>query len=111
MLAGFLRAKQWMHNGNHDVIVVGAGFAGLACARELARAGKRVCVIDRKRDLGERLHTTGILVQEALADPLLADLPAAIRHAVPAVKLYAPAWRTSNWPRPAIASTPPTRPR
>lgn len=90
MLAGFLRAKQWMHNGNHDVIVVGAGFAGLACARELARAGKRVCVLDRKRDLGERLHTTGILVQEALADPLLADLPAAIRHAVPAVKLYAP---------------------
>ena len=79
-----------MHNGRFDVIVVGAGFAGLACAGELARAGKRVCVIDRKRDPGERLHTTGILVQEALAEPLLADLPAGIRHPVPAVRLYAP---------------------
>lgn len=90
MLASFPEAKQRMHNGNYDVIVVGAGFAGLACARELARAGKRVCVIDRKRDLGERLHTTGILVQEAMADPLFADLPAELRHPVPTVKLYAP---------------------
>lgn len=79
-----------MHNGNYDVIVVGAGFAGLACAQAIARAGKRVCVIDRKRDLGERLHTTGILVQEAMADPLLVNLPARFRHPVPAVRLYAP---------------------
>lgn len=79
-----------MHNGNHDVIVVGASFAGLACAHQLARAGKRVCVIERKRDPGERLHTTGILVQEAMADPLLADLPVGVHRPVPAVKLYAP---------------------
>lgn len=79
-----------MHNGNHDVIVVGAGFAGLACAREIAAAGFRVCVIDRKRDLGERLHTTGILVPEALECELFAGIPAGLLHAVPKVRLYAP---------------------
>lgn len=79
-----------MHNGNYDVIVVGAGFAGLACAHEIAKAGRRVCVIDRKRDLGERLHTTGILVEEALANPLFTDLPTGMHHSVSSVKLYAP---------------------
>ena len=32
-----------------DVLVVGGGIIGLACARELARAGKRVEVLERKR--------------------------------------------------------------
>lgn len=32
-----------------DVLVVGGGIIGLACARELARAGKRVEVLERKK--------------------------------------------------------------
>ncbi len=79
-----------MQDNFYDVIVVGAGFAGLACARELAAAGLRVCVIERKRDLGERLHTTGILVQEALDEPALHGVPAGLLRAVPRVRLYAP---------------------
>lgn len=79
-----------MHDTNYDVIVVGAGFAGIACAREIARAGLRVCVIDRKQDLGERLHTTGILVQEARDSELFAGLPPRLARAVPHVRLYAP---------------------
>lgn len=83
-----------MQDNRYDVIVVGAGFAGLACARELAARGLRTCVIDRKRDLGERLHTTGILVQEALESACLAGLPPALVRAVPHIRLYAPSLRS-----------------
>jgi len=83
-----------MQETDYDVIVVGAGFAGIACAQAVARHGARVCVVDRKRDLGERIHTTGILVAEALDHPCLADVPAAIVRAVPHVRLYAPNLRS-----------------
>ncbi|WP_334180081.1 NAD(P)/FAD-dependent oxidoreductase [Pseudoxanthomonas sp.] len=83
-----------MQDQRYDAIVVGAGFAGLACARELATHGLRVCVIDRKQDLGERMHTTGILVQEACDAPLLAGVPRALLRAVPHVRLYAPNLRS-----------------
>lgn len=52
-------------NRTFDLAVVGAGFAGLACARRAAERGLSVVVMDRKREPGERIHTTGILVKEA----------------------------------------------
>ena len=51
---------------DHDVIIVGASFAGAACALAAAQYGLRVCVLERKADPGERLHTTGIVVKEAM---------------------------------------------
>jgi len=39
------------------IAVIGAGMAGLACARELARADVRVTVFERSRGLGGRLAT------------------------------------------------------
>jgi predicted NAD/FAD-dependent oxidoreductase len=39
------------------VAVVGAGIAGLVCARELAAAGHRVTVLDHGRQIGGRLAT------------------------------------------------------
>jgi 2-polyprenyl-6-methoxyphenol hydroxylase-like FAD-dependent oxidoreductase len=47
-----------------DCVVVGASFAGLACATALADAGARVTVLERKHDPGAKLHTTGILVRD-----------------------------------------------
>lgn len=38
-----------------DVVVIGAGIAGLACARELSEAGARVRVYERGRVVGGRL--------------------------------------------------------
>ncbi len=57
-----------------DVLVIGAGLAGLTCARELGRAGLRVAIADRKHDPGEKVHTTGIFVRKTFEE---ADLPLA----------------------------------
>jgi len=74
-----------------DVLVVGAGLAGLACARGLAAAGIRTVLVDQKRALGERIHTTGIFVRRTLEDFALPDdcLGPAVRHVV----LYSPSRR------------------
>ena len=40
-----------------DVVVIGAGIAGLAAARRLAIAGREVCVIDANDDVGGRIRT------------------------------------------------------
>ncbi len=53
---------------DHDVIVVGAGLAGLHCARELARRGMRVLLTDQKAVPWSSVHTTGIFVRRTLED-------------------------------------------
>ena len=74
-----------------DCIVVGASFAGLACATALARAGVRVTVLERKADVGEKLHTTGIIVKDAIDQIALLDgLPSELVRRVTGVRLYAP---------------------
>jgi digeranylgeranylglycerophospholipid reductase len=74
-----------------DCIVVGASFAGLACATALARAGVSVAVLERKADPGAKLHTTGILVKDAIDQvPLLDAMPSPLVRRVAGVRLYAP---------------------
>ena len=71
----------------HEVVVVGAGLAGLVCARELSRAGRDVVVLEASDGVGGRIRTDrvdGFLVDRgfqvlntaypALPDNL--DLPA-----------------------------------
>ncbi|SEH01077.1 Dehydrogenase (flavoprotein) [Nonomuraea solani] len=55
-----------------DVLVVGAGLAGLHTARLLARRGLSVLVVDRRRSLSSGIRTTGIFVRRTLDD---FDLP------------------------------------
>jgi flavin-dependent dehydrogenase len=74
-----------------DAVVVGAGLAGLQCTRLLAGGGARVLLVDAKRTLDERVHTTGIFVRRTLED---FDLPAdCLGPAVRRVTLYSPARR------------------
>lgn len=42
------------------VIVIGAGFAGLAAARELATAGHEVTVLEARDRIGGRIHTSTV---------------------------------------------------
>jgi digeranylgeranylglycerophospholipid reductase len=74
-----------------DCIIVGASFAGLACAIALARSGLRVTVLEKKSDAGEKLHTTGIIVKDAIDQIAILDgLPPEMVRRVPGVRLYAP---------------------
>jgi predicted NAD/FAD-dependent oxidoreductase len=43
-----------------DVLIIGAGMAGLTAAAELQRAGRRVCVLDKGRGVGGRLASRRI---------------------------------------------------
>ena len=52
----------------YDVVIVGAGLAGLQSARLLGRRGMRVLLVDRKPRIDESIHTTGIFVRRTLQD-------------------------------------------
>lgn len=74
-----------------DCVVVGASFAGLACATALAGSGARVTVLERKHDPGGKLHTTGILVRDVIEQvPLLDGLPGGLVRRINGMRLYAP---------------------
>ena len=55
-----------------DVLVVGAGLAGLYTATQLAREGHDVLLVDRRTSLDIAIRTTGIFVRKTLDD---FDLP------------------------------------
>lgn len=71
----------------YDLIIVGASFAGLACARTAASRGLKVAVVERKREPGAGVRTTGILVKEAAEE---SDIPSHLTRLIRGVRLYAP---------------------
>ena len=83
-----------------DVVVVGASFAGAACALAAREYGLRTCVLERKRDPGIKLHTTGIIVREAAEGTWLSRLPPQLVHRVEGVHLHAPNLRCMRLSRP-----------
>lgn len=95
-----------------DCVVVGASFAGLACATALARAGLAVTVVEKKADPGEKLHTTGIIVKDAIDEiPLLEGLPEALTRRIHGVRLYAPNGHHVDLAAPGYYFSRPTRRR
>jgi flavin-dependent dehydrogenase len=77
-----------------DVVIVGAGLAGLQCAKLLSRRGAKILLVDRKTDLTRGVHTTGIFVRKTLED---FDFPAGtLGKAVKNVTLYSPKLKTIN---------------
>ena len=75
-----------------DVVIIGAGLAGLQCARLLSQDGLKVLLADRKLELSKSIHTTGIFVRRTLEDFAIPEecLGPAVRH----VTLHSPARRT-----------------
>jgi geranylgeranyl reductase family protein len=72
---------------DYDLVVVGAGFAGLACARSAAMRGLSVLVLERQARPGAAIHTTGLLVKEAAERW---EVPARLTRRIRGVRLYAP---------------------
>jgi monoamine oxidase len=62
-----------------EAIVIGAGVAGLAAARTLAEAGRRVALIEARERVGGRIHT----VQAIQGDDLPVELGAEFIHGLP----------------------------
>ena len=62
-----------------DVLVLGAGIAGLAAAERLAAAGRRVLILEARDRLGGRIHTVD---DPALGHPI--ELGAEFVHGRPA---------------------------
>lgn len=42
---------------SYDAIIIGAGAAGLAAARELSGIGQRICILEARQRIGGRIHT------------------------------------------------------
>lgn len=45
----------------YDVIIVGAGFAGLECAKNLVNSGLKVLILEKNNKLGQKVCANGIL--------------------------------------------------
>jgi predicted NAD/FAD-dependent oxidoreductase len=48
----------------NDITIIGAGMAGLACARRLVRAGHRPLVLDKGRGIGGRMATRRVALDD-----------------------------------------------
>jgi digeranylgeranylglycerophospholipid reductase len=72
----------------YDVIVVGAGPAGLVASEKIAAAGRRVLVCEEHEHIGAPVHCTGVLAEEALE--LLALPQEALLNPLSTVRFVAP---------------------
>jgi phytoene dehydrogenase-like protein len=66
----------------YDVLIVGAGAAGLAAGRLLAEAGKRVAIIEARTRVGGRIWTRHLASTNA-APPVPVELGAEFVHGLP----------------------------
>lgn len=82
----------------YDLAIAGASFAGLAAAHRAAKRGLEVVVLEKKAEAGRPIHTTGILVQEALArlEAEFGALPRELIRTVPGIRLYAPSLKFND---------------
>jgi flavin-dependent dehydrogenase len=71
-----------------DVVLIGAGLAGLQCSRLLSGHGLSVLLVDRKASLDAAVHTTGIFVRRSLDDFALP--PTCLGPPIRKVTLYSP---------------------
>ena len=59
----------------HDVVVIGAGPAGLFASLRVAQSGLRVTLLEEHQVVGDPVHCTGILAREAFDE---FDLPSSV---------------------------------
>ena len=67
---------------DYDVIIVGAGAAGLAAAARLAQSGKRVALLEARERVGGRIFTRHLPAADGSA-PVCVELGAEFIHGLP----------------------------
>src|ERR1700761_1825494 len=67
---------------DYDVIIVGAGAAGLAAGAKLAQAGQRVALLEARDRIGGRIFTQHLPAAESRA-PMCIELGAEFIHGLP----------------------------
>lgn len=77
-----------------DAVIIGAGLAGLQCAKLLARRGAKILLVDRKSDLRAGVHTTGIFVRKTFEDFEFPE--GTLGKPIKNVTLYSPKLRSIN---------------
>jgi menaquinone-9 beta-reductase len=87
-------------NGDFDVLICGASFAGLTVARELRGTGARVLVLDRY-EIGERQTSACAAPTEWLRN---LGLEASVRQTFGSLHVHTPR-TTARWPLPWTFST------
>jgi digeranylgeranylglycerophospholipid reductase len=75
---------------NYDIVVVGAGPAGSMAARAAAKAGAKVLLLDKRRELGVPVQCGEALAEEPLRDLGIKPDPRWIAGEVNAVRLISP---------------------
>jgi monoamine oxidase len=68
----------------YDVIIVGAGAAGLAAGTQLAKEGRRVALLEARDRIGGRVFTHHLSAHEGL-EPMHVELGAEFIHGLPPV--------------------------
>ena len=74
--------EQILNSDKYDVLVLGAGAAGLVAARKLAAAGKRVAIVEARDRIGGRIFTAPQAQQSAAAS-IPIELGAEFIHGLP----------------------------
>ncbi len=70
-----------------DVLIVGGGPAGLAAAQVAAHAGARAVVLERQKEIGYPIHTSG---GSWIADMLALAIPPALYHPIRRITFLSP---------------------
>ena len=70
-----------------DIVIVGGGPAGLSAAHAASTAGAKTIVLERKREIGRPVHTSGGTYVQFLRE---LKVPEDLYHVVSTIRISAP---------------------